>query len=282
MTIKEVEEATGLSRSNIRFYEKEDLIRPGRNVKNGYRDYSREDIDKIKKIAYLRTLDISVEEIGKIISGEISLINVVKKQRDVLTKQIEDMENALELCERMLKSKDINFEKLDVEAFIPDMDGHWARNRSLLKIDTVGFIYLWGGSLVWGILTVLCLLAALLSFTHLPERIPVQWSHGQASSLVNRGFIFAYPLACIVLRFLIRPFIWRWLQLRINAAFGDVIADYITNYLCFIALSVELFTLLFVVGIVQHVTIVIAVDTVVLMGVLLVSWVRIAKSIRRR
>ena len=125
MTIKEVEEATGLSRSNIRFYEKEDLIRPGRNVKNGYRDYSREDIDMIKKIAYLRTLDISVEEIGKIISGEISLINVVKKQRDVLTKQIEDMENALELCERMLKSKDINFEKLDVEAFIPDMDGHW-------------------------------------------------------------------------------------------------------------------------------------------------------------
>ena len=31
MTIKEVEECTGLSRSNVRFYEKEGLISPARN-----------------------------------------------------------------------------------------------------------------------------------------------------------------------------------------------------------------------------------------------------------
>ena len=40
MTIKDVEERTGLSRSNIRFYEKEKLIEPSRNENNGYRDYS--------------------------------------------------------------------------------------------------------------------------------------------------------------------------------------------------------------------------------------------------
>ena len=40
MTIKEVEEQTGLTRSNIRFYEKEKPIEPARNDKNGYRDYS--------------------------------------------------------------------------------------------------------------------------------------------------------------------------------------------------------------------------------------------------
>ena len=39
MTIKDVEERTGLSRSNIRFYEKEKLIEPSRNESNGYRDY---------------------------------------------------------------------------------------------------------------------------------------------------------------------------------------------------------------------------------------------------
>ena len=38
MTIKDVEERTGLSRSNIRFYEKEKLIEPSRNESNGYRD----------------------------------------------------------------------------------------------------------------------------------------------------------------------------------------------------------------------------------------------------
>lgn len=39
MTIKDVEERTGLSRSNIRFYEKEKLIEPSRNESNGYRDF---------------------------------------------------------------------------------------------------------------------------------------------------------------------------------------------------------------------------------------------------
>ena len=60
MTIKEVEQITGLSRSNIRFYEKEELINPARNGSNGYREYSEDDIKTIKKIAYLRTLGISV------------------------------------------------------------------------------------------------------------------------------------------------------------------------------------------------------------------------------
>ena len=39
MTIKEAEEQTGLSRSNIRFYEKEGLVKPRRNAGNSYRDY---------------------------------------------------------------------------------------------------------------------------------------------------------------------------------------------------------------------------------------------------
>ncbi len=67
MTIKEVEEQTGLTRSNIRFYEREKLIEPTRNDKNGYRDYSESDIKNIKKIAYLRTLEISIEDIRNII-----------------------------------------------------------------------------------------------------------------------------------------------------------------------------------------------------------------------
>lgn len=36
MTIKEVEQTTGLTRSIIRFYEKEKLICPKRNENNGY------------------------------------------------------------------------------------------------------------------------------------------------------------------------------------------------------------------------------------------------------
>ena len=84
MTIKEVEKLTGLSRSNVRFYEKEKLIVPVRNERNGYRDYSNSDIENIKKIAYLRTLGISVEDIRSIISGNVSLREVIQKQNKIL------------------------------------------------------------------------------------------------------------------------------------------------------------------------------------------------------
>ena len=49
MTIKEVEQYLGVPRATIRFYEKEGLISPNR-VENGYREYSTEDVAKLKKI----------------------------------------------------------------------------------------------------------------------------------------------------------------------------------------------------------------------------------------
>lgn len=84
MTIKDVEERTGLSRSNIRFYEKEKLIEPSRNESNGYRDYSENDVENIKKIAYLRTLGISIEDIRSIIFEKVTLQEMLEKQKEVL------------------------------------------------------------------------------------------------------------------------------------------------------------------------------------------------------
>ena len=49
MTVKEVEERTGLPRANIRYYESEGLIHPARG-ENGYRDYRQEDVDTLLKI----------------------------------------------------------------------------------------------------------------------------------------------------------------------------------------------------------------------------------------
>ena len=83
MNIKDVEERTGLSRSNVRFYEKEKLVEPSRNESNGYRDYSENDVENIKKIAYLRTLGISIEDIRNIISEKVTLQEMLEKQNDL-------------------------------------------------------------------------------------------------------------------------------------------------------------------------------------------------------
>lgn len=73
MTIQEVEKLAGMTRANIRFYEKEGLITPERNEANNYRAYSDRDVEALRKIKHLRILGISVKDIKRIIENELEL-----------------------------------------------------------------------------------------------------------------------------------------------------------------------------------------------------------------
>lgn len=269
MTIKEVEERTGLSRSNVRFYEKEKLIAPSRNESNGYRDYSDSDIENIKKIAYLRTLGISIEDIRNVISEKITLREVILKQNDMLKRQITDLNRAKVLCEKMLGAEKVKYEELQVEQYVTELEAYWNDNEPVFKLDSVSFLYIWSSFIIWTIITALCLLTGLLFYTKLPPEIPIQWRDGAATSLVDKKFIFAYPIVCIVIRYLIRPFIYAKLQM--NNPYGEVMTEYFINYMCFIALSVEIFSILFTYGVVENVVVVLFVDTVVLLGLLIIG-----------
>ena len=68
MNIKEIEERSGLTRANIRYYEQEGLLAPARR-ENKYRDYSEEDLETLLRIALLRSLGFSLEEIRRLQSG---------------------------------------------------------------------------------------------------------------------------------------------------------------------------------------------------------------------
>ena len=69
MNIKEIEERSGLTRANIRYYEQEGLLAPARR-ENKYRDYSEEDLETLLRIALLRSLGFSLDEIRRLQSGE--------------------------------------------------------------------------------------------------------------------------------------------------------------------------------------------------------------------
>lgn len=62
-TIREVAELIGLSTDAIRLYEKEGLISPLRDPKNGYRYYGPNEIQRIMGIHLYRQLDASIAEI---------------------------------------------------------------------------------------------------------------------------------------------------------------------------------------------------------------------------
>lgn len=61
MKIGDVSKETGLSISNIRFYEKKGLLEPKRSQISKYREYSAEDIERLKQIILLRKMDFSIE-----------------------------------------------------------------------------------------------------------------------------------------------------------------------------------------------------------------------------
>lgn len=277
MTIKEIEQITGLPRSNIRFYEKEKLISPVRNTSNGYREYSEEDIGAIKKVAYLRTLGISIEDIRKLSNKEADLYNVVRTQKQTLEQQLSELKNAKLICERMLSSDEkIDYENLNIEMYITDAKDYWNKNSDVFKLDSVSFFYMWGGNITWGMLTVVCLLVAAFSVRHLPTEIPIQWDGDIVSFFVDKKFIFAFPVACAMVRFVLRPFIWRWL--KINIIDSDFVTDYIANYFCFVVLSVEIFIIFYVKEIMKYVRVVLFIDTFVLIGLLLMAVYRMGRK----
>lgn len=107
MKINEVEQALGITKANIRFYEKEGLLSPGRTEK-GYREYSEADLDRLKEIIIFRKLGIPVQQIADILDGAVHLQAALDENIRQLNEEIEKLNGSLALCQQ-LKSENADF-----------------------------------------------------------------------------------------------------------------------------------------------------------------------------
>ena len=69
MWIKEVCAVCGLTKKAVEYYEKKGLISP-ETTEGGYRDFSQEDVGRLQKIALLRELGMSVEDIRQVLCSD--------------------------------------------------------------------------------------------------------------------------------------------------------------------------------------------------------------------
>lgn len=99
MNIKQAEAQSGVSRRNIRFYEAQGLLLPGRNAANSYREYTDEDIRTLKLIRMLRMTDMPLEDIRSTLSGSHSLAEAAARQKDRLCRRQEELLGAIRLCD---------------------------------------------------------------------------------------------------------------------------------------------------------------------------------------
>ena len=111
MKINEAEQLLGITKANIRFYEKEGLLSPSRN-ENGYRDYSDADIRQLKQIVILQKLGISVQQIGDILDGVLPLQDAMEQNITALNTQIDSLNGALALTKQL---REENRDTLDTE-----------------------------------------------------------------------------------------------------------------------------------------------------------------------
>lgn len=114
MNIKEVEALLHVSRSNIRFYEKEGLLRPERRD-NNYRDYSTEDAETLRKILVLRKLGFSLEEIAGIQKGALSLTDAAAENIQRLEREMEALSGALRVTQSICRSNS-GYDTMDAAA----------------------------------------------------------------------------------------------------------------------------------------------------------------------
>ena len=121
MRIKEVETLVGIAKKNIRYYEQEGLLTPGRNAENSYREYDEADVARLKSIKLLRKLGIPISEIREVLNGELSLPVAARRHIASLDGQIESLEKSRIVCKNLAEGGK-PLDALDTDALLDRME----------------------------------------------------------------------------------------------------------------------------------------------------------------
>lgn len=129
--IKEAEALTGISRQNIRYYEKMGLLNPKRDAGNGYRKYDEEDIERLKAILLFRKLDMPLEEIHKLLDCEIDLQQALDTQKVYLQQEKQKLEAALAFCDTIQEQ---DLAELDINRCLQEIEEQEKRGNTFADI----------------------------------------------------------------------------------------------------------------------------------------------------
>jgi len=123
MNITEVEKEVGLNKANIKYYQGDGLLAPGKNSESGKTDFSPEDIAALKKIKMLRIAGVPLQEVKSLILSNRSMVETLNQTEALLNDQIVVLEEKKALCDTMrLRAEsfhDINLEAYNLEEQLP-------------------------------------------------------------------------------------------------------------------------------------------------------------------
>ena len=119
MTIKEIEALSGMSRANIRYYEAEGFLSPERR-ENGYRDYSEEDLETLKRVKLLRLLGVSLADIKAAKDGSLPLEELMTRRLSGIAQERTALSQSEAVC-RELREAQVRYEDLDAQRYLDEL-----------------------------------------------------------------------------------------------------------------------------------------------------------------
>jgi len=175
LRIHEVETLVGVTRRNIRYYEAEGLLSPGRESGNGYRDYSEADVAALRRIKLLRKLDLPLEEIRRIQAGTLTVRDAMGRHIIQLERRRTNLEAMSNLC-RELEGETLQYADLDGEEWLKRMEQREKEGTKFVNIKKKDVKTKYVGAIVSAAVMVI-LMAAVMgvmiwAFLTEPEQSP--------------------------------------------------------------------------------------------------------------
>lgn len=99
MLRNEIQNKTGLTRKAIEYYEKRGLVKPLKDD-NGYRNYTKDDLELLNKISLYRRLGLNLSQIEEVLKTD-NLSSLLRKKQY----QLDVEEKRKELIELLIQNK---------------------------------------------------------------------------------------------------------------------------------------------------------------------------------
>ena len=133
MRINEAAAETGMTPKNIRFYESEGLISPGRENANRYRTYSEADIERLRRIKLLRMLDVPLAECRAVLEGRQTLRDTMRRHTVTLEARRQALDSTLALCAALQKEESLD--GVDIGALQAQMEAEQRKGVQFVDIE---------------------------------------------------------------------------------------------------------------------------------------------------
>lgn len=117
-TVQKLAALAGVSTRTLRYYDEIGILKPARINSSGYRIYGRTEVDRLQQILFYRELEVSLENIGEILSTpDFNSTEALRDQHSKLLAKREQINLLLANIEKTLAAAEGSIKMADKEKF---------------------------------------------------------------------------------------------------------------------------------------------------------------------